>query len=139
MIISQLTNAVEDLGGAFSIERIEYSLKMTALGLIAVFSVLAIIWAVLTLFRLFSTKPTTDGPSPKKAQEESVNPAPPVQKTEAVPVTVTNNDDATVAAIIAAISAYIASDDQLAQEYTGGFRVVSFKRVRDKASWNTKK
>jgi hypothetical protein len=51
---------------------------------------------------------------------------------------VNTNDDATVAAIMAAISAYISSDPSLAEQYAGGFRVVSFKRTGVKAAWNKK-
>jgi sodium pump decarboxylase gamma subunit len=133
MINNNLAKVTEDLGGAFSGERLVYSLEMTLLGLGAVFSVLAIIWAVLALFKVFST------PSAKKeATKEKANAPVP----EAVPNTVTeaeeSGDDATVAAIMAAISAYISSDEKLSEEYSGGFRVVSFKKVRDKAAWNQK-
>ena len=132
MINNNLAKVTEDLGGAFSGERLVYSLEMTLLGLGAVFAVLAIIWAVLALFKVFSTA------SAKKeaAKEKASAPAP-----AAVPRVVAEpeqSDDATVAAIMAAISAYISSDEKLSEEYSGGFRVVSFKKVRDKASWNQK-
>jgi sodium pump decarboxylase gamma subunit len=137
MVNNYLAKEVADLGGAFSAERILYALEMTALGLIAVFTVLAIIWAVLALFKVFASDNSKKASKETKPKEECdaavINTPAPV----AVPQQ-TNGDDATVAAIIAAISAYIASDDKLSQEYSGGFRVVSFNRVRDKASWNTK-
>ena len=133
MVNNYLAKVTEDLGGAFSGERIMYSLEMTLMGLGAVFAVLAIIWAVLALFKVFAT-----ASAKKEAAKEKVSaPAP-----EAVPSVVAeseqSDDDATVAAIMAAISAYISSDEKLSEEYSGGFRVVSFKKVRDKASWNQK-
>ena len=42
MVITQMAKTTADLGGAFSPERIKYSLEMTALGLIAVFAIIAI-------------------------------------------------------------------------------------------------
>ena len=48
-------------------------------------------------------------------------------------------NDETVSIIMAAISAYIAADPALADEYAGGFRVVSFKRAGTKATWNSRK
>jgi hypothetical protein len=141
MIINQLAKATVDLGGRFSPERVKYSLEMTLLGLLAVFSVLALIWAVLALFKIFMY----DMPNKRKSENngsKTNQPVAPMQinvEETGASVTPVANNDATVAAIIAAISAYITSDPQLSQEYSGGFRVVSFKRVRDKASWNSKK
>lgn len=126
-----------DLGGAFSAERMAYALEMTALGLLAVFSVLAILWGVLALFKVFMY----DIPQKKaKAKAEvKAEPAPVVVDEPIVVAPVaSSNDDEVVAVIMAAISAYIAADPALAEEYAGGFRVVSFKRVRDKAAWNKK-
>ena len=53
MVLNVLAKTTENLGGALSSERIELSLEMTVLGLLAVFSVLAIIWLVLVMFKLF--------------------------------------------------------------------------------------
>ena len=121
-----------DLGGAFSAERMAYALEMTALGLLAVFSVLAILWGVLALFKVIfydSKQKKEKAPTEEKTVvTETVVPAP----------VASQNDDETVAVIMAAISAYIVADPALAEEYAGGFRVVSFKRVRDKAAWNKK-
>lgn len=137
MVNNYLAKEVTDLGGAFSSERIAYALEMTALGLIAVFSVLAIIWAVLSLFKVFSSDNSKKDVKEVKAKEENKAKVADVPTPVAIPQQ-TNGDEATVAAIMAAISAYIASDEKLSEEYSGGFRVVSFKRVRDKASWNAK-
>ena len=120
MVINQLAKVAENLGGAFSGERLQYALEMTVLGLAAVFAVLAIIWAILALFKVFAY----DIPNRKKGnagnavQKEDVNAvlqAVPVVETK--PIASVNNDDITVAIITAAISAYIASDKNLAQEY----------------------
>ena len=133
MVINQLAKATTDLGGAFSGERIKYSLEMTALGLIAVFAVLALIWLVLAIFKLFLYD-SANKKSKSSMQEKSVNVE---QKVETAPTPTTEND-AIVAAITAAISAYIAEDSQLSEQYANGFKVISFKRVRDKAFWNSK-
>jgi sodium pump decarboxylase gamma subunit len=132
MINNYLAKVTEDLGGAFSGERIIYSLEMTLMGIGAVFGVLAIIWAVLALFKVFATA------SAKKAAKEKASAPAPAVVPSAVAAPEQSGDDATVAAIIAAISAYISSDEKLSEEYSGGFRVVSFKKVRDKAAWNQK-
>ena len=130
-----LAKTTGDLGGAFSPERVTYALEMTVLGIVAVFAVLAILWGVLALFKVFMY----DIPQ-KKAKAKTKLKEEPVVVTEPIapaPVVAQNNDE-TVAVIVAAISAYIAADPALAEEYAGGFRVVSFKRVRDKAAWNKK-
>jgi GntR family transcriptional regulator/MocR family aminotransferase len=84
-------------------------------------------------FALPSTEKTTKSESSSK---KAVDVQPVVQQ-PAAPVS-QSSDDATVAAIIAAISAYISDDANLSKEYANGFRVVSFKRVRPKSSWNNK-
>ena len=134
MEINQLAKTTVELGGAFSEARIEYALQMTALGLLAVFSVLALIWGVLAIFKIF----LYDIPN-RKSKKEAKESAKAVANTVvADPAPATTGNDATVAAIIAAISAYIAEDPQLSEQYANGFRVVSFKRTRNKAFWNSK-
>ena len=134
-----LAKEAVDLGGAFSPERIQYALEMTALGLLAVFAVLILIWGVLAVFKFFlydaankKKKAPKSKESPKAPEKASENPV------VASKATAVSNNDATVAAIIAAISAYISEDASLNEQYANGFRVVSFKRVRGKASWNSK-
>ena len=135
MMVNQLAANAVDLGGAFSAERITYALEMTALGLLAVFSVLAILWGVLALFKVFMY----DIPQKKAKAQKKVEPTPVVvNEPNVVTPVAASNDDEVVAVIMAAISAYISADPALADEYAGGFRVVSFKRVRDKAAWNKK-
>ena len=119
-------------------ERLSEAVQMTLLGMCAVFAVLAVIWFVLLLFKVFFYK-DPDKKSKKETATKSAEPV--VDNTTTLPqetITTNNSDDVTVAAIMAAISAYIAEDPALSQEYSGGFRVVSFKRVRSKANWNSK-
>ena len=123
-----------DLGGAFSPERLKYALEMTVLGLCAVFAVLALLWGVLILFKLFMY----DAPK-KKANKNVVANTPKAEPVVKTPASVAkSDDDVTVAVIMAAISAYISEDPNLAEQYAGGFRVVSFKRAQNKAAWNKK-
>ena len=139
MDTNQLTQIAIDLGGAFSAERIKYSLEMTILGLFAVFSVLAIIWGILAIFKVLLYD------IPNKNKHSNTNNADRVPEITPIAPAVENKpsvvsgNDATVAAIIAAISAYIADDPELSAQYPNGFRVVSFKRTRSKAFWNSKK
>ncbi len=140
MVVNILAKATEDLGGALSSERIALSLEMTLLGLGAIFSVLAIIWLVLTLFKVFFyNEPNKNNVKEiSKIEQAPSVPVVEVQSSNVPVATSHNSDDATVAAIIAAISAHITNDPELSKEYSGGFRVVSFKRVRPKATWNNK-
>ena len=64
------------------------------------------------------------------SRREGAAPAAPV----AAPVAEAN-DAELVAIITAAVAAYMAEEGT---EYTGGFRVVSFKRVRGGRTWNAK-
>ena len=98
------------------------------MGIGIVFLVLALIWGVLELFRVFfyvlpnkkaSENAADATPAPEKAPAQPASqpaPAAPVQHT----------DDSLIAAITAAITAYRAAEGN--GTYTGGFRVVSFKR-----------
>ena len=135
MVVNILAKTTENLGGAFSPERLEYALQMTLLGIGAVFAVLSLIWLVLVVFKFFLYDLKN-----RDTKKQNSTKAPVVEK-EVQPVVseapvVNSSDDATVAAIIAAISAYISDDPELSKEYAGGFRVVSFKRTRAKATWN---
>ena len=135
MVINQLAKTTEDvLGGAFSAERIKYALEMTGLGLLAVFAVLALIWGVLAIFKVFMYDIPNKKLKKAVKEEKNIDVAP----AEVVITPEASSNDATVAAIMAAISAYIADDPALSEQYPNGFRVVSFKRVRDKAFWNSK-
>ena len=116
--------AEEDLGGAFSPVRLKKAGLMIIQGLGMVFLVLAVLWLVLLIFKkVFYKDPATA----KKAEQPA--PAP-------VAAPAPTSDDALVAAITAAVAAYIESDPALSSQFAGGFRVVSFKKKNGKASWN---
>lgn len=93
---------------------------VTLLGMVAVFVVLALLWGIIEiLHRLLSG---TEKPS-GQTETEKVAPAAP-EASAVQPVAQETDDGALIAAITAAISASLAE-----QGYTGGFRVVSFKRA----------
>lgn len=124
--------AVQDLGGAFSPERLALAGQMTLIGMGMIFAVLAILWAVLAIFKLIFVKP-----EPKKAKPEPVAKAAPAVVAEPEPVVVAEqNDDELIAVITAAVAAYIADEEPDA--YQGGFRVVSFRRANGGRAWNAK-
>lgn len=98
---------------------------VTLLGMVAIFAVLALLWLVIEiLHRVLSEK--------KEEPVQKTAPAPTVEKKSAAPAPTapaepavsTADDGALIAAITAAISAAMADEG-----YTGGFRVVSFKRA----------
>ena len=137
MMISSFALSVE-LGGAFSAERWAYAGKMTLLGIGAVFAVLAILWAVLTVFKLIFV-----GRSPKKEAAkktvDTVAPATQEMKKETVTnpsASVENEVDQTmlIAVLTAAVAAYRDSEG-----CDGGFRVVSFRRTQQGRTWNRAK
>ena len=119
----------EDLGGAFSPERLSMAGLMIVQGMGMVFLVLAILWLVLLIFKkVFYKDPAKASKSPKEPKA-----AEPTLTTPAAPAA---SDDALVAAITAAVAAYIDSDPALSSQFAGGFRVVSFKKKNGKTSWN---
>jgi sodium pump decarboxylase gamma subunit len=121
-----------DLGGAFSPERLAYAGKMTLLGMMMVFAVLAILWGILILFKVvFAAKDT----APKKSAKEK--PVESVPLVEEAPDVAEQTDDELVAILTAAVAAYIESEGQ-SESYAGGFRVVSFRRTGGGRSWNAK-
>lgn len=116
----------EDLGGAFSAERLSLAGLMIIQGMGMVFLVLAILWMVLVIFKKIFYK---DPAKTEKKTEKTADAAP-----AAVPASA---DDAQLVAVItAAVAAYIDSDPALASQFAGGFRVVSFKKKNGKTSWN---
>ena len=114
--------AEEDMGGFLSSQRLSMAILMIVQGMGMVFLVLAILWLVLLIFK-------------KVFYKEDAPKAKPVEETPAAPVAA-SNDDALVAAITAAVAAYIDSDPALSSQFKGGFRVVSFKKKNGKTSWN---
>ena len=110
----------ESVGDAFA-----YGIPLSLFGFATVFAVLALIWGILSLFKVvFYTIPNARK-NPKKAVE--VKKAEPKVAQPIVTETVSvqsAQDDSDVEAIIAAIEAYRSETTGK----TGGFRVVSFKK-----------
>jgi len=120
----------------FAPERLAEAGKMILLGMGAVFSVLAILWAVLAIFKIFSYDlPKKRAQSAKKEEVPEVVVAASVA--EPVAEEVYDDDGALIAVIAAAVAAYRASEG-ITPEAVGGFRVVSFRRVNQRSAWNSK-
>ncbi|MBQ7293778.1 MAG: OadG family protein [Clostridia bacterium] len=121
------------LGGAFSLDRWAYAGRMTLIGMVMIFSVLAILWGVLVIFEKLmskaSPKPTAVEPTPAPAVAPVV---------EEVPVASVAEDEIIAAVIAAAVAAYMADGGSAETVYNGGFRVVSFRRVQGGKAWNSK-
>lgn len=116
---------------AFSPEALAKAAEVAVFGMAMVFLVLAILWAVLAVFKvLFGGE--------KKAENASVeeNTAP-VATVEPEPVAA-QDDGELIAVITAAIEAYRASESGGDEDYASGFRVVSFKRAGAGRPWNSK-
>ena len=125
--------AEEDLGGAFSPARLSKAGLMIVQGMGMVFLVLAILWMVLLIFKKVFYK----DPAKQEKKEEAPAPAAPAAPAASVaPAAPAADDGALVAAITAAVAAYIDSDPALSSQFAGGFRVVSFKKKNGKTSWN---
>ena len=136
-----LTNVFMNVGALaveYTREEINEMLwQVPLLGMLMVFSVLAILWGVLTIFKLVFV-----GKSPKaqKPQKET--------KTEKA-AGATQNDAELMAVLSAAVAAHQSNDEIIAvltaavsayreqEGNTSGFRVVAFKRQNSRA-WNRK-
>lgn len=92
---------------------------VTLLGMVAIFAVLALLWLLIEILHRTLTRPEKPVEPEAHAFQPKATAAPVV---EAAPEAAAD-DGALVAAITAAISAAMAEEG-----YTGGFRVVSFKR-----------
>ena len=152
LLLNQFVLAIGDEGTypPFSGEAWSFAGQVTLLGMGMIFAVLAILWGVLSLFKLIFV-----GKSPK-AEKAPKPPKVPVAKKKQEPAENGTPDDAIAAVIAASIQAYqadqAANDTALiailtaavaayrAEEGTdGGFRVVSFKRTGSVRAWNAKK
>ena len=103
-------------------ERTVEALGNLALGMLVVFSVMAILCIILTFTgKFFSSKD-------KKTEAKKVE-AEPAPTVEEIPA---NNDEEIVAAITAAVACVLASEGTPAP----AFKVVSFKKTNTKRSWN---
>ena len=129
----QVTEQVteEDLGGIFSPKRIEYAITVTVQGMLMIFAVLALLWGVVAVFKVF----LHDIPEKRKAKKAALASAV-AQVAQPEPEIVPEPDEdegEIVAAITAAIAAVLQSEEY-ADEFASGFRVVSFQRKG--GAWN---
>lgn len=139
-VLAVAEETAKDYGGAFSGARFAEAGIMMLFGMIMVFAVLAILWGILALMKFIMVGKT---PKPKKIEnkssvEEVIAESASAAEEEPEPVVAENDDGELVAVIAAAIAAYRESEG-LGEEYTGGFRVVSFRRANSGRAWNTKK
>ena len=114
-------------------ERLAEGFEVFILGILMVFAVLALLWGVLVIFKVvFYDIPEKRKKAKANETKTEVAPAPAAVSAPApVPA---QDDGAIVAAITAALSEYFAQSG----EYTGGFRVVSFKKSQTGSAWNRK-
>ena len=119
-------------GGMAFGERVAYAGRLTLIGMVTVFAVLALLWGAISIMRVLL--PSKEKPKRKAivsgelSQEHFVDAAP-----ASTPVPVANDDAALLAAITAAIAVVWES------EHPGtGFRVVSYRHVDKRAAWNKK-
>ncbi len=126
-----IVSSLSSEGMDFS-ERAMYSLKMTLLGMVAIFSVLAILWGIVEIFRRL----LANGNDKREVASKSENTVETVIPTPAS-APVADDYGAVVAAITAAIASMRENDESIPQE-SKGFRVVSFKRANGFTAWNSK-
>ncbi len=122
----------------FSSDAFSYVGQMMLLGMGAIFSVLAILWGVLSVFKLvFAEKPKKEISLKEKPAAEI--PAKPAEEAVAETgyIEVDDGTDQLVAVITAAIAAYRAAEEP--ESAATGFRVVSFRRTSGGGAWNTRK
>ena len=129
-----------ELGGAFSAARWAYAGKMTLLGMLMIFSVLAVLWAVLTIFKVIFAGKTPKTPKVKEAKNKTVAAANDSDDVLGVVIAAgigayqEDKERELLAVLTAAVSAYRASEGEHSE-----FRVVSFRRTSGGRAWNSKK
>ena len=110
------------------------------LGLMMIFAVLSILWGILALMKFImvgkSPKPKKE-PKPSEVEVVVAESETAIEE-EPMPMAAESDDGELIAVIAAAVAAYRASEG-LGEEYTGGFRVVSFRRANNGRAWNTNK
>ena len=111
----------------------DYIIQVPVVGVLMVFSVLAVLWGVLSVSKVvfydMPRKRTNQSDTISETKKTPVVAAPVVP---AAPAVVTD-DAAIVAAITAAIAAMRADEG-----CSNGFRVVSFRRADQARAWNRK-
>ena len=122
-----LVYALTANGNTF-VENAKEAGTVSLLGMGAIFAVLALMWLVIEISHRMIVGP---GPKKEPAPKTEKKPEKPAKRAKknvpAAPAAPVADNGALIAAITAAISAAMAEDG-----YTGGFRVVSFKRASDR-------
>lgn len=124
---------------AFSGEAWAKAGEVTLLGMGMVFAVLAILWAVLAIFKLLFAKDTQGAQSTQSTETKKAVSAPTVAEAPAPAAAAVSDDSELIAVITAAVAAYRASEEGMNDAEAGGFRVVSFKRAANGRAWNSNK
>ncbi len=134
--MNNIVSTALSTGGMSLGERLSNGLTVFVTGILAVFGVLAVLWGVLALFKIFFY----DIPEKKKAEAKKK-----AEQSEIAPVTVgaaeeteapTEEDDTQLIAVITAAIAAYRSSAEASAEPALPFRVVSYKRVRGACGWN---
>ena len=108
-------------------EALSYGLPLALFGFAVVFAILAILWGILSLFKVFFyVIPEKKKHAAKQTEVPSAAPAAP--ETVAAPAAPAASAAADDSELVAVISAAIAAYRSLAGESVGGFRVVSLKK-----------
>ena len=118
-------------------DRLAEAGMVTLEGMGMVFAVLALLWGVLEIFRVVmqkSEKKKTEKSAKQTVVSEATEQQPGHVNAETVTAESTGDDGELIAAITAAVAAYLASEEGAA--YAGGFRVVSFRRSGNGSTWN---
>ena len=110
--------------------------QTVVLGMGMVFAVLAILWAILSIFKLIFAGKSPKEPKPVKQKPIKEKPAEAKAESVTAPTPAAQDDGALIAVITAAVAAYMAETGE--EVPVGGFRVVSFTRVRGGKPWNSK-
>ena len=131
LLSAATTQAEHFVGNTFG-ERASYALSHTGVGMLIVFAVLAVIWAVLAVFKVIFAGKTDKKEKAAETPEKKSEVVPPAATPIAqAPVSASSSDEEIVAAITAAITLM-----REAEGTTGTFRVVSFRRTGGARPWN---
>ena len=131
LLSAATTQAEHFVGNTFG-ERASYALSHTGVGMLIIFAVLAVIWAVLAVFKVIFAGKTDKKEKAAEPPEKKSEVVPPAATPIAqAPVSASSPDEEIVAAITAAITLM-----REAEGTTGTFRVVSFRRTGGARPWN---
>ena len=125
-------------------ERVTFSLEKTLLGLLRVFLVLAILYAVVLLLKVFfhdiPNRKKQSGektPAEKTEKKKPIEPKPVSAEAASAPIAMPDEDARLTAAITAAIAVYLEEEASRSGTTPTGFRVVSYQRRG--GTWNRRK